>query len=235
MTDQPLSPPLIFAPQPIPILPVAGTVAAFPVHRIYCVGRNYADHAIEMGIDPSREPPLFFLKNADCIVPPGEDFPYPAVSRDVHYEIELVVALSGGGTDIAIENALDLVFGYGVALDMTCRDLQAEAKKHGRPWDAAKSFDASAPCSQIVPAGQTGHIEAGRIWLEVNGELRQEGDINQMIWKVPEMIAYLSRLFELRPGDLILAGTPAGVGPVQRGDSLHGGVEGVSELTVNIV
>jgi fumarylpyruvate hydrolase len=235
MTNRPASPPLIFAPPPLATLPVSGTVAAFPIHRVYCVGRNYADHAIEMGGDPSREPPFFFQKSADCVLSPGQDFPYPGNTGDVHHEIEMVIALSGGGSDIAEERALDTVFGYGVALDMTRRDLQSEAKKQGRPWETAKSFECSAPCSEIVPVGQSGHIEAGRIWLEVNGAIRQQGDVNQMIWKVPEIIAYLSRLFELRPGDLILSGTPAGVGPVQRGDRLHGGVEGVGEIRLSVI
>jgi fumarylpyruvate hydrolase len=235
MTNRPPSPPLIFAPPPIAVLPVRDTIAAFPIHRIYCVGRNYADHAIEMGGDPNREPPFFFQKSPDCIVPPGEDFPYPGSTSDVHHEIELAIALSGGGIDIPQDKALEAVFGYGVALDMTRRDLQGEAKKQGRPWETAKSFECSAPCSEIVPAGQSGHVEAGRIWLEVNGAVRQDGDINQMIWKIPEIIAYLSRLFELRPGDLILSGTPAGVGAVARGDTLHGGVDGVGEIRLSVV
>lgn len=235
MTNKPPCPPLIFAPSPIPVLPVADTVAAFPIHRVYCVGRNYADHAIEMGSDPSRESPFFFMKSPDCVLPPGENFPYPSASQDVHHEIELVIALSGGGIDIRLENALDMVFGYAVALDMTRRDLQGEAKKTGRPWEIGKSFESSAPCTQIVPAGKTGHVQDARIWLEINGTLRQDGNVNQMIWKVPEMIMYLSRLFELRPGDLILTGTPAGVGPVKRGDTLRGGVDGVDELALSVV
>lgn len=235
MTNKPASPPLIFAPQPLATLPVSGTVAALPVHRIYCIGRNYADHTIEMGGDPDGEPPLFFQKSADCILPPGWDFPYPPSSNNVHHEIELAVALSGGGVDIPAGKALEMVFGYGVALDMTRRDLQGEAKKLGRPWETGKSFECSAPCSEIVPVGQSGHVETGRIWLEVNGEIRQDGDINQMIWKIPEMIATLSQFFELRPGDLILSGTPAGVGPVQRGDRLHGGVEGIGEIKLSVV
>lgn len=235
MTNRSPSPPLIFAPPPLATLPVSGTVAAFPVHRIYCVGRNYADHTIEMGGDPDREPPFFFLKSADCVLPPGKDFPYPSGSNDVHHEIELAVALSGGGVDISEEKALETVFGYGVALDMTRRDLQGEAKKLGRPWETGKSFECSAPCSAVTPAGQSGHVDAGRIWLEVNGESRQDGDINQMIWKIPEIIATLSRLFELKPGDLILSGTPAGVGPLQRGDRLQGGIEGIGKIELSVV
>ncbi|WP_414694046.1 fumarylacetoacetate hydrolase family protein [Paracoccus sp. (in: a-proteobacteria)] len=224
-----------FAPAAVPTMPVAGSDKLFPVRRIYCVGRNFADHAIEMGHDPDREPPFFFQKNPDAIVPPGGDFPYPTETNDVHHEIELVVALKSGGTDIAPEAALDCVFGYGVGLDMTRRDLQAVAKKMGRPWETAKSFEASAPCSAIHPVSAVGHPEAGVIEVEVNGETRQHGDLNQMIWKVPEMISYLSRLFELRPGDVIFAGTPAGVSAVVRGDVITGRVDGVAEITVRVV
>jgi fumarylpyruvate hydrolase len=225
----------VFAPPAVPTLPVAAMTELFPIHRIYCVGRNYADHAVEMGHDPSREAPFFFQKNPDCVLPPGADFPYPAATRDVHFEMELVVGLSAGGTDIPAERALDLVFGYAVGLDMTRRDLQAEAKKAGRPWEIAKAFEASAPCSAIVPASRSGHPASGRIWLEVNGVTRQDGDLGQMIWKVPEVIAYLSGLFTLRPGDLIFTGTPAGVSAVARGDRLRGGVEGVGEIEVRVI
>jgi len=225
----------VFAPAPVPTIPVTGSDKLFPVRRIYCVGRNFADHAIEMGHDPDREPPFFFQKNPDAIVPPGGDFPYPTESSDVHHEIELVVALKSGGTDIPPEQALDCVFGYGVGLDMTRRDLQAVAKKMGRPWETAKSFEASAPCSAIHPVSAIGHPEAGVIEVEVNGETRQRGDLNQMIWKVPEMISYLSRLFELQPGDVIFAGTPAGVSAVVRGDVITGRVVGVAEITVRVV
>ena len=225
----------VFVPEPTPTIPVAGSDKLFPVRRIYCVGRNFADHAIEMGHDPDKEPPFFFQKNPDSIVPPGKDFPYPTESSDVHHEIELVVALKSGGTDIPLEKALDCVFGYGVGLDMTRRDLQGQAKKMGRPWETGKSFEASAPCSAIHPVSEVGHPTQGAIRVEVNGELRQEGDLNQMIWKVPEMISYLSRLFELRPGDVIFAGTPAGVGAVVRGDVMTGHVEGVDNITVKVV
>ncbi|MBX2805303.1 MAG: fumarylacetoacetate hydrolase family protein [Hyphomicrobiales bacterium] len=237
MTNRPASPPLIFAPQPLAILPVRDTVASFPIHRIYCVGRNYADHAVELGADQGREAPYVFLKSADCIVPPGRDFPYSGATSEIHHEIELAIALSGGGVDIPQDRALEAVFGYGVALDMTRYDLQAEAKARGRPWETAKSFECSAPCSEIVPVGQCGHAASARIWLEVNGEVRQNGDIDQMIWKVPEIIAFLSERFELRPGDLILSGTPAGAGAgaVQRGDRLHGGVDGISEIKLSVV
>lgn len=225
----------VFVPEPVPTIPVAGSDKLFPVRRIYCVGRNFADHAIEMGHDPDKEPPFFFQKNPDSIVPPGKDFPYPTETSDVHHEIELVVALKSGGTDIPLDKALDCVFGYGVGLDMTRRDLQGQAKKMGRPWETGKSFEASAPCSAIHPVSEVGHPTQGTIRVAVNGETRQEGDLNQMIWKVPEMISYLSRLFELRPGDVIFAGTPAGVGAVVRGDVMTGHVEGVDDITVKVV
>ncbi len=223
-----------FAPHPLPTLPVRGTDKLFPVHRIYCVGRNYAEHAIEMGHDPNREAPFFFQKNPDTLVPSGGTFPYPDASKDVHHELEMVVALKSGGKDIRQEDALGHVFGYAVGLDMTRRDLQGEAKKLGRPWEVGKAFESSAPCSEVTPASAIGHPAQGAVWLEVNGQVRQKGDLNQLIWKVPEMIAYLSGLFELRAGDLIFSGTPAGVGPVKRGDVLHGGVDGVGELKVTV-
>ncbi len=205
------------------------------MHRIYCVGRNYAAHAIEMGHDPDREAPFFFQKNPDTLVADGGEFPYPDKSGDVHYELELVVALACGGKDIPQDRALDCVYGYAVGLDMTRRDLQGEAKKMGRPWEVGKAFDHSAPCSAIVPADVIGHPTSGRVWLEVNGELRQEGDLNQMIWKVPEMIAYLSGLFTLAPGDLVFSGTPAGVGATVRGDVLRGGVDGVGGIALTVI
>jgi fumarylpyruvate hydrolase len=213
-------------------LPVRGG-GTFPIHRVYCVGRNYAAHAVEMGHDPNREPPFFFQKNPDNLTTTGR-FPYPPKSRDVHHEIELAVALKSGGRDIPVADALNHVYGYAVCLDMTRRDLQDVAKKAGRPWEVAKAFEASAPCSVVVPASQIGHPDRGAIWLDVNGERRQTGDLSQMIWKVPEMIAYLSELFTLAPGDLILSGTPSGVGPVQPGDRLRGHVDGVGELEVAV-
>lgn len=211
-------------------LSIRGSDEIYPVRRVYCVGRNYAAHAVEMGHDPDREDPFFFLKCPENIVTGGADFPYPSCSSDVHHEIETVVALGSGGRDIAVENALGHVFGYGVGLDMTRRDLQGEMKKQGRPWEIGKAFDHSAPMSGLVRASEIGHPDSGAIWLKVNGEVRQSGDMNQMIWKVPEMIAYLSRLFELAPGDLIMTGTPSGVGPVVRGDLLHGFAEGIGEV-----
>ncbi len=216
------------------VLPVIGSDETFPIHRIYCVGRNYADHAREMGHDPDRDPPFFFQKNPDTIVPDGGQFPYPDKSEDVHFELELVVALGRGGKDIPEDQALDCIYGYGVGLDMTRRDLQGVAKKMGRPWEVGKAFDFSAPCSALKPAAEIGHPQAGRIWLEVNGEVRQDGDLNQLIWSVQESIAYLSGLFTLAPGDLIYTGTPAGVGPVDRGDRLYGRVEGVGEIRIEV-
>jgi fumarylpyruvate hydrolase len=224
----------VFQPPAIVSLPVRGMDAVFPVHRIYCVGRNYAAHAIEMGHDPDREPPFFFQKNPDNLLIDA-DFPYPDKSSDVHHEIEMIVALKSGGRNIPVESALDCVFGYGVGLDMTRRDLQGECKKMGRPWEIGKAFEHSAPCSDLVSAEEIGHPEQGAVWLKINDEIRQEGDLNQLIWKVPETISYLSGLFELAPGDLIMSGTPSGVGPVQRGDVLHGFVEGVGELQTKVV
>jgi fumarylpyruvate hydrolase len=224
----------VFEPLPIPTLPVAGSDRLFPVHRIYCVGRNYAEHAVEMGHDPTRDPPFFFQKNPDNLLIPGQDFPYPSATKDVHFEIEMVVALGKGGQNVPLDAAMDLVYGYAVGLDMTRRDLQGEAKKLGRPWEVGKAFEASAPCSAIVPASEIGHPAAGKVWLEVNGTTRQTGDLDQMIWKVPEMISYLSALFTLRPGDLIFSGTPAGVGAVQSGDRLKGGVDKVGEIDVRV-
>ncbi|MED5395461.1 MAG: fumarylacetoacetate hydrolase family protein, partial [Pseudomonadota bacterium] len=191
---------------PVPALPtlsVVGSDDLFPVHRIYCVGRNYAAHAREMGHDPDREEPFFFQKNPDTIVANGGEFPFPDRSENVHFEMELVVALKLGGKDVAVEKALDLVYGYAVGLDMTRRDLQGEAKKAGRPWEVGKAFDYAAPCSQVVSAVEIGHPDQGRIWLEVNGEERQDGNLNQLIWTVPEIISCLSGLFTLAAGDLI--------------------------------
>lgn len=221
-------------PPNTPAVPIRGSDRLFPVHRIYCVGRNYAAHAIEMGGNPEREPPFFFQKNPDNLATGGRDFPYPGRSSDVHHEIELVVALHRGGTDIPLERALEHVWGYAVGLDMTRRDLQAECKKLGRPWEIAKAFEHSAPCGDLVPAAEIGHPDHGAIWLEVNGDRRQDGNLAQLIWKVPEMICYLSGLFDLAPGDLIFSGTPAGVGAVRRGDVLYGHIDGVGDLEVRV-
>lgn len=228
------STPYVIAPPAVTVLPVHGTDGLFPVRRIYCVGRNYAAHAIEMGHDPDREEPFFFQKNAGDLLPPGADFSYPPHSADVHFEVELVVALGGGGRDIAMAEARDCVFGYAVGIDMTRRDLQALAKEKGRPWEAAKAFDASAPCSTIVPATRIGHPDSGSITLDVNGKRRQSGDLSQMIWKVPEIIAKLSGLFTLSPGDLIYTGTPSGVGAVMRGDAMKAQISGIGSLHVRV-
>lgn len=225
----------VISPPMQPALPVAGQKAVFPVHRIYCVGRNFADHAIEMGHDPAREPPFFFQKNPDSLVLSGASIPYPPLTHDLHHEIELVVALKAGGNTIPADKALECVYGYGVGLDLTRRDLQAEMKKAGRPWEVGKAFEQSAPCSAIVPVEVCGHPDQGRIYLNVNGAPRQEGNLNQMIWKVPEIIATLSTLFTLAPGDLIYCGTPSGVGPVGKGDLLEGGVDGVATLSLSVI
>jgi len=219
-----------FGPQTI--LPVVESKDVFPVGRIYCVGRNYAEHAREMGHDPDREPPFFFMKPADAIVLSGATIPFPQVTKDLHHEIEMVVALGKGGSDVPVEKALDLVFGYGVGLDMTRRDIQGEAKKMGRPWEMGKAFDNSAPCTALKPVSMVGHPSKGEISLKVNGKVTQKADLSEMIWNVAEQIAYLSRLITLRPGDLIYSGTPAGVGAVQRGDRLEGHVAGVGDLTI---
>ncbi len=224
----------VFTPPMQTAIPVRNRDEYFPVHRIYCVGRNYAAHAIEMGHDPDKEPPFFFQKNPNNILLNG-DFPYPGKTSDVHHEIEMAVALKSGGTNIPVDEALACVFGYGVSLDMTRRDLQGQMKKLGRPWEIGKAFENSAPCSELIPAEDIGHPSQGAVWLKINGEIRQEGDLNQMIWKIPEMISYLSELFTLQAGDIILTGTPSGVGPVQRGDRLHGHVEGVGDLNLTVV
>lgn len=225
----------IFEPPAQPSLPIRGTDQRFPVRRVYCVGRNYAAHTIEMGGDPNREVPFFFQKNPDNLLTDGADFPYPDKSSDVHHEIEMIVALDKGGQNIPLKSALECVWGYGVALDMTRRDLQAQCKKAGRPWEIGKAFEKSAPSSELVAASEIGHPSDGAIWLKVNDEIRQQGDLNHMIWKVPEMIAYLSSLFALAAGDVILSGTPSGVGPVQRGDRLEGHVDGVGDLHCKVV
>ena len=225
----------VIDPPIVPSLPVVGDARRFAVNRIYCVGRNYADHAREMGHDPDREPPFFFMKPANSIVADGKDMQYPNLSNDVHHEIEMVVAIGKGGVNIPADKALEHVYGYGVGLDMTRRDLQGEAKKMGRPWDTGKAFDQSAPCAAITPAAQFGHPNKGVVKLLVNREVRQEGNLNQLIWNIPDTIAYLSTLFTLEPGDLIMSGTPAGVGPVKKGDVLEGSVEGLTPLKIKIV
>lgn len=223
----------VFKPAPIASLSVTGSDQRFPVRRVYCIGRNYAEHAIEMGHDPNKEPPFFFQKNPDNVNETGI-FPYPSHSNDVHFEIEMVVALSKGGRNIETGDALQHVYGYGVGLDMTRRDLQGEMKKAGRPWEIGKAFEHSAPMGPLTPASQCGHLTDGGITLDVNGERRQTGDLNQMIWKVPEMIVYLSNYYELAAGDIILSGTPAGVGAIEQGDEMLGCVEGLGELRVRV-
>jgi fumarylpyruvate hydrolase len=224
----------VFVPPPIPSVDIAGTRQRFPVHRIYCVGRNYAEHAREMGNDPKADPPVFFTKPADAIVPSGVGVPYPPRTDNFHYEVELVVAVGGAGRNIAAAQAFSHVFGYAVGNDLTRRDLQGASKKKGLPWDTGKAFDASAPIGAIRPASQ-GHIERGRIWLNVNGETRQQSDITEMIWSVSDIVAELSTLFELRAGDLIYTGTPAGVGPLKPGDRIECGIDGLEPLTNTIV
>ena len=217
-----------------PALPVAGATALFPVRRIFCVGRNYVEHQKEMGGD-GREQPFFFIKSAHALVPAGGGIHYPAKTANLHYETEMVVAIARGGRRIDASRANEHVFGYGVGLDMTRRDLQQLGKDHGRPWDFGKDFDEAAPCSALSPASAIGHPATGAIWLTVNGKERQKADLADMIWSVPEQIAYLSEFYALEPGDLIYSGTPAGVGPVKPGDELHAGIAGVGELKASIL
>ena len=212
-------------------IPVAGG-GLFPVRRIYCVGRNYAEHAREMGHDPDREAPFFFMKPADALLTGGADMPYPPMTKDLHHEMELVVALGSGGTEIAEADAMQHVWGYAAGLDMTRRDLQGEAKKLGRPWDMGKGFDHSAPVGDLVPAAG---CTPGRIELRVNGQMRQSSDVGKLIWSIPETIAYLSRLVRLEAGDLIFTGTPEGVAAVSRGDMLDGMVDGVGTVRTRLV
>lgn len=232
MADYVVTPPAIVG------LPVVGTSNLFPVRRVYCVGRNYAEHAKEMGFT-GREDPFFFCKPADALisVPPGRaaTMPYPSKTSNLHYEMELVVAIGKGGSNIPVEKANDCIFGYALGLDMTRRDLQNESKKQGRPWETGKGFDHSGPIGPIHPRSSTGDLSKGTISLEVNGTQKQISDLSQMIWNVPESISYLSGLFELAPGDLIFTGTPEGVGAVVKGDKLVGKIEGLGEFEVHIV
>lgn len=215
----------------VPSLAVAGTDARFPIRRVFCVGRNYAAHAREMGSDPSRDPPFFFMKPADAVVPAEGKVPYPALTSDFHHEVELVVAIAHGGNNIATADALAMVWGYGVGVDLTRRDIQDIAKKMSRPWDWAKGFDASAPCSALQPVSAVGHPQTGEIWLLVNGIKRQTGDLQDMIWPIADVISHISQSVALAPGDLIYSGTPAGVGPLQPGDEVRGGVQGVADFS----
>jgi fumarylpyruvate hydrolase len=234
MSTRSAIPDYVIAPPPRASLPIRGSDKRFPVHRIYCIGRNYAAHAVEMGHDPNKEPPFFFQKNPDNLLTGTDIFPYPTRTSDVHFEVEMVVALSGGGCDIAVDKAEALIWGYGVGLDMTRRDLQGEAKKMGRPWEVGKAFEHSAPCSALVPATEITPPTSGAIWLKVNGETRQHGDLDQMIWKTPEMIAILSQYFELQAGDIIMTGTPSGVGPVHKGDVMEAHVDGIGYLKITV-
>ncbi|TVR95764.1 MAG: FAA hydrolase family protein [Trueperaceae bacterium] len=216
----------------VPVADDGGASRTFPVRRIFCVGRNYAEHAREMGHDPTREAPFFFTKPADAVVGDGAALPFPTMTEELHHEVELVVAIGTGGDSIPVERALDHVFGYAVGLDMTRRDIQRAAKESGRPWDLGKGFDRSAPCSAIMPVATIGHLSRGSIRLTVNGEVRQDADLSDLIWSVPEIVSDLSRFVRLEPGDLIMTGTPAGVGPVHHGDELVGAIEGVGTIRV---
>ncbi|WP_095192497.1 fumarylacetoacetate hydrolase family protein [Pseudomonas sp. Irchel 3A7] len=229
----------VIPPIPAVTIPVAGSNGQFPVRRIYCVGRNYAAHVREMGMDPSREPPFFFCKPTDAIVVAplgaGAEIAYPSATEEFHYEIELVVAIGRSGCNISLEHANEHIWGYGVGIDMTRRDLQIAARDRGRPWELGKGFDQSAPVSLLHPVSEVGHPATGEIWLQVNGQDRQRSDLNKLIWSVPEIIANLSMFFELYPGDLIFTGTPEGIGPVRSGEVMRGGVTGLCEVEVHVV
>lgn len=222
-----------FTPAPQATLPIKGSDKLFPIHRVYCVGRNYDEHTKEMGGD-TKDPPFFFQKNPDNIVTNGR-FPYPSSTQNVHFEIEMVVALKSGGVNIKPEDAAKHIFGYAVGIDMTRRDLQDAAKKLARPWEVAKAFESSGPCTALVPAAQVENPSKGAIWLEVNGQRKQTGDLSHMVWNVPNQIAFLSTLFELKAGDLIFTGTPSGVGAIKKGDKMKAHVDGVGDLEVTVV
>ncbi|MCP3721054.1 fumarylacetoacetate hydrolase family protein [Paraburkholderia sp. CNPSo 3281] len=229
----------VFQPEAPVALAVAGSTDQFAVRRVYCVGRNYAAHAREMGFDPDREPPFFFCKPDNAIVPVayGEtlELPYPAQTQNYHYEAELVAVIGKAGSDIAEEDALSHVWGYAVGLDMTRRDLQMKMREMGRPWEIGKAFDLSAPVGPVHPASEAGHFENAGLWLTVNGETKQKSDVSYLIWSVAETVSYLSKFFRLEPGDVIFTGTPEGVGPVKAGDTMKVGVERLGELTVKVV
>jgi len=228
----------VFEPAPRASVAVAGEAARFPVRRIFCVGRNYAAHAREMGKDPDREPPFFFTKPADAVVDAGAnagaEIPYPPETQNLHHEIELTVAIGKGGTDIPVEQALDHVFGYAASIDLTRRDLQFAARDKGRPWDWGKAFDNSAPIAPIHRVAEVGHPSRGRIWLSVDGDIRQDGDLDELIWPVPDVISILSRSMALKAGDLIMTGTPAGVGAIEPGQHVRGGVAGLGDVAITI-
>jgi fumarylpyruvate hydrolase len=225
----------VFAPPAIPSVAMAEEAARFAVRRIFCVGRNYAAHAREMGKDPDREPPFFFTKPADSVTDSGATIPYPPETRNFQYEIELIVAIGRDGSDIPETEALGYVYGYGVGIDLTRRDLQLEARDKGRPWDWGKAFDLSAPIAPLYHASSVGHPNKGRIWLAVNGNVKQDADIAELIWSVPEIIAILSRSMAIKAGDLIMTGTPAGVGPIVPGDVVTGGIDGLGSIEIKIV
>ena len=225
----------VFPINETPVLTVAGTEDFFPVHRIYCVGQNYSEHMFEMGSNPERDAPFFFCKPADAVINQKSIISYPSKTKNLHHEIEMVVAIGEKGREISKSEALNHIFGYTVGMDLTRRDLQKEAKKKGRPWAVAKGFDHSAPCSVLHKVDEVGYLEKGSITLKVNGEIRQRGDISEMIWSVPEIISILSGYFELLPGDLIFTGTPSGVGPIKKGDKLEGLIEKLTKLEINIV
>lgn len=224
----------VIVPPVVPSVAVHGQAARFPLRRVFCVGRNYADHAREMGHDPDREPPFFFGKPADAIVPATGTIAYPPLTSDFHHEVELVVAIGTGGANISTGQALEHVWGYGVGVDLTRRDLQAIAKKQGRPWDWAKGFDASGPVTALHPVSEIGHPDDARIWLSVNGEIRQQGSLSDQIWSVAEVISDLSTSVALQPGDLILTGTPAGVSALKPGDVVEGGIDGLDSFRFTI-
>ena len=224
----------IIDPPPQVSVAVRGSDSRFPVRRVYCVGRNYEAHAREMGKDPTREPPFMFQKPADAVIEGGSVIAYPPQTGNFHHEIELVVAIARGGRNIGVDRANEHVFGYAVGIDLTRRDLQLAARDAGRPWEWGKAFDHSAPCAPIVRAAEIGHPSKGRIWLSVNGTVKQDADISQLIWSVPEVIAFVSASMALAPGDLIFTGTPAGVGPLVTGDAVTGGIDGIGEIGIRI-
>lgn len=224
----------VIHPAPQASVAVAGSQARFPIRRVFCVGRNYAAHAREMGKDPDREPPFFFTKPADAVVPAEGTVAYPPLTENLHHEIELVVAIGKGGANVTPAQALDLVWGYAVGVDLTRRDLQDVAKKMSRPWDWSKAFDASGPCGPLHPVSAVGHPAKGAIWLKVNGEIRQQGDLDELIWPVADVIAYISESMTLAPGDVIFTGTPAGVGALNPGDVVTGGVDGLGEIAFTV-
>lgn len=224
-----------FEPQVPASIAISDSQNRFPVRRIFCVGRNYAAHAREMGKDPDREPPFFFTKPADAVADSGSAIPYPPETSDFHYEIELVIAIGKDCVSVSKEEALDTVWGYGVGIDLTRRDLQLSARDKGRPWDWGKAFDLSAPCAPLKRVSEVGHVDKGRIWLAVNGTIRQDADVAELIWDVPEIISILSQSMSLKRGDLIMTGTPAGVGAIVTGDKVTGGIDGLGEIEINIL